>query len=318
VGQLVPGARYAGQIIHPGSPILRIRYRYGVVITPYGLPDWTPYATRLVRLPEPPADLGRDELRVVDVLAANRHCGWALTPDGWTWAHMGMSRQLALVPVELHSAFRHAGGLSTLGAFPGANRPGLRLDPPAERIDPPAERITVTGEELVPEPVMSRLEEHLGYSLPPAYRAFLARTNGPAPDQAAVHPRHGFLFDQRMFGIGRTDRHQDVIYADACLRDRLSTEFLAIGYVHGGLLAVRVAGPDAGSVWFWDADDPRADDRHTAEHICAELLSRCAADIDAFWTAIARPARELRQRAAELVVTEVRHPDQGSALGQTS
>jgi hypothetical protein len=311
VGQVVPGARYAGQIIHPGSPILRIRHRHGVVITPYGLPDWTPYASRLVRMPEPPTDLGRDELRVVDVLAANRYCGWAVTPAGWTWAHMGMSRQLALVPVELHGSFRHAGGLSTLGAFPGANRPGLRLDPAAERITP-------IGEELVPEPVMARLEEHLGYPLPPAYRAFLARTNGPGPDRAAVHPRHGLVFDQRMFGIGRTDRHQDVIYADACVRDRLTPQFLAIGYVHGGLLAVRVDGPDADSVWFWDADDPRADDRHTAEHICAELLYRCAADIDAFWATIASPAQRLRQRAADLVVTEVRHPDQGSALAPTS
>ncbi|GAA3285431.1 hypothetical protein GCM10020218_045250 [Dactylosporangium vinaceum] len=86
---------FAGQVIHPGPPALRERYPDGVQITPYGVPDWIPYARLLGELPPPPQGLGWDEARVLGVQTANalgRRSGdplWgadeAHTPTGWTW-----------------------------------------------------------------------------------------------------------------------------------------------------------------------------------------------------------------------------------------
>jgi hypothetical protein len=59
----IAGARYAFQVIHPGSPMLRVRYVHGVAVDPYGFPDWTPLARALVELPAVDADLGADEVR---------------------------------------------------------------------------------------------------------------------------------------------------------------------------------------------------------------------------------------------------------------
>src|SRR5439155_1992363 len=66
-----PGERYAMQVIHPGSPTLRVRYRAGILVTPSGVPDWLLYARAVVELPPVRPDLTREETRVVDVLAAN-------------------------------------------------------------------------------------------------------------------------------------------------------------------------------------------------------------------------------------------------------
>ena len=67
----MPGARYAMNIVHPGSPVLRVRYREGVLIDPYGFPDWLLYARAMVTLAPPVAGYSREETRVLDVLAAN-------------------------------------------------------------------------------------------------------------------------------------------------------------------------------------------------------------------------------------------------------
>jgi A nuclease of the HNH/ENDO VII superfamily with conserved WHH/SMI1 / KNR4 family (SUKH-1) len=323
----VPGARFALRVIHPGSPVLRIRYRSGIVVSPYGLPDWTLYARAVVELPEPAASpayagLTVDEIRVVDVLAANEHLAggddplWTFTradpvprtPPGWTWAHVGRSRRLALVPVELHGAYRHAGGVSTLRGGTGA---GLRTDVPAVPVGQVATQ-------TVPEPVLRALEEHLGYRLPPAYRAFVAATNGAAPAAPGVHPDHGFVHDQPLFGLARDDRHQDLGYATGWLRDRLTPDYLALGYVQGGLLAVQVAGDRPDSVWYWDDDDPRADDRHDAAYICGHLLRFGARTIDEFLDGLALPAAALVAAVDALVdagqVVEVRPELAGAGL----
>ena len=121
-------------VIHPGAPALRVRYRQGVLVTPQGFPDWPLCARAVVELPPPHPGLTLDEVRVVDVLAANAAMARAATapdgdplwsptqpghptstPPGWCWAHVGHTRQLALVPVELHGSYRHGGGLRTLG-----------------------------------------------------------------------------------------------------------------------------------------------------------------------------------------------------------
>src|SRR2546429_749468 len=145
------------RVIHPGSPVLRVRYRSGIAVSVFGLPDWTPYARAVVEVSGPGYGWTADECRVIEVLAANELMArgddplWTdtrtdpvpRTPPGWTWAHMGRTRRLALVPIELHGAYRHAGGITTNRRGTGC---GLRTD------DVPA-RIGRVVPETVPEPV---------------------------------------------------------------------------------------------------------------------------------------------------------------------
>src|SRR5947209_16174327 len=98
-----PGVRYASRIVNLGAPEVRRRYPRGVPVDPAGYPVWTLAARALVRLPDPVPGLTVDELRVVDVLAANTLFGdgddplWRGvavpgTPPGWTWAHLAHGR----------------------------------------------------------------------------------------------------------------------------------------------------------------------------------------------------------------------------------
>ncbi len=296
VSERIAGARFAFRAAHPAAPMLRVRYRHGVPVDPWGFPDWTPYARVMIALPPAVADLTVEEARVVDVRTAERvaragadplWAGCVGTPPGWTWAHLAQTRHLALVPVELHAAFRHLGGVS-VGAPRAAGR-GLA----ARAGGPP--RIQV-GERLSDAAVVT-LEDRLGVRLPPAYRDFLGRTNGGAPTVPVVLPGYGFLLDQALFGA-RDDRTHDLVYANAWFGDRLTADWLAIGYVQGGLLAVRTRGADAGAVGYLDDDDPRDRDGFTAEDVCDRLLHRVAGDFTAFWTALRPVPSELEDLAA--------------------
>lgn len=292
----IAGARYAFRVAHPAAPMLRVRYRHGVPVDPWGFPDWTPYARTLVALPPAAADLTVEEARVVDVRTAEliaRAEGDALwngsvgTPPGWAWAHVAQHRQLALVPAELHASFRHLGGVS-VGA---AQRTGRGLT--VRGGEPPA----IVVAERLSEAAVAAGEEHLGVRLPAAYRDFLARTNGGAPDRPAVHPAFGFVLDQPLFGL-RDDRGQDLGYVNAWFGDRLTADWLAIGHLQGGLLTLRVRGDDAGVVGYLDDDDPRDRDDLTAEDVCGRLLHRVAPDFASFWTALREVPRDLAELAA--------------------
>jgi A nuclease of the HNH/ENDO VII superfamily with conserved WHH len=293
----IAGARHAFQVIHPGSPMLRVRYVEGVAVDPYGFPDWTPFARTLVELPAVAPPLGADEVRVLDVLTANETAAagvdplWrgleaGATPVGWTWAHLGRTRQVALVPVELHGAFRHLGGVSTDGGDPARRGLAVEGGPPA---------ITVAAR--LADEALAKVERHLGYALPSAYRSLLLRTNGGAPARPAVHPRFGFVVDQPMFGLARPDRLQDLVYANAWFGDHLTPEWLAVGYVQGGLIAVRVHGPGRGSVAYLDDDDPRDRDAYGAAEVCERLLHHCAEDFTSFWRALREVPTSLLARA---------------------
>jgi hypothetical protein len=169
--------------------------------------------------------------------------------------------------------------------------------------------------------VLAALEEYLGHPLPPAYRAFLGATNGAAPAAPGVLPAFGFIHDQPLFGLARGDQQQDLGYAYGWLRDRLTPRYLPIGYVQGGLLAVQVAGDRSDSVWYWDDDDPRADEGHDAEYICARLLHFCARTIDEFLDALALPSAALLATVDGLVdagrVVELRPRSTGAGLPAT-
>jgi hypothetical protein len=334
---MMPGAQYAMNVIHPGSSALRVRYRQGVLVDPYGFPDWLLYARALVELPALPAlapagtDWTVDELRVIGVLAANRamvgrdplwpavmdvdgNGGGTATPVGWCWARLpvpdgrGQGR-LALVPVELHGAYRHGGGLRTLPV--DWSRRGLRTD------EPPVPVGMSAGDE-VPADLLDALEALLDTALPPVYRRYLAGTNGAGPAAPGVLAHHGLVADQPLFGLARADRHQDISAAPELFADRLPPDLLAVGYVQGGLLAVSLSGPDTDTVWYLDDDDPRDDENLDPGRIATDLLHRCAGHIEEFWSALHRPARALVDRAAELVdsgqVRQVRDELAGSSL----
>jgi hypothetical protein len=319
---VVPGAGLALQIRQLDSPTLRIRYRGGVVINEFGFPEWDLLARSIVELPAPAPGLTVDEVRVLDVLTANELMvlaedplwaftkdDWAaLTPPGWVWAHVAMSRRMALVPAEVNGAFRHMGGAALMVV--DRSRHGVTPDD--------AMPVPMDFTELLADDLVWRLEEHLGHPLPAAYRGFLNRTNGAAPTVPAVHPRHGFVVDQPFFGLSRPDPHQDLVYANQWFGDRLTRDFLVIGYVQGGLIAVRVTGPDTGSVWYYDDDDHRDDDRFDAAYISATLLHRLADDFDAFWNDLVVPPRQLLELVDDAVAEgrarRLRPPGMGGSL----
>jgi len=243
-----------------------------------GIPQWDLLASATVDLPAPEPGLTVDEVRIVDVLTANEVAGGPsgqyapLTPPGWVWAHLFGTRRVVLVPAVAHGAFRHVGGVSTLPV--DRSRRGVRVDDPLPvPFDVPAP---------LADEVWNAVVARLGHPLPDSLRRVLSARAGAAPTTPGVHPDHGFLVDQPFFGVGTADRHQDLLYARHWFVDRLTADYLPIGYVQGGILALRLTGSDAGSVWFADTDDPRDDDRYDAAAYCAELLVRVAADLDTF------------------------------------
>ncbi len=311
-----PGAQYALRLVNFGAPVVRQRYDRGVPVNPDGFPDWEFQARALVELPEPPAGLTVDEIRVVDVLAANALLardgtdplwtpGDLRTPPGWTWAHLGGARQLAAVPIELHASFRHAGGVSEL---PGSAGRGLRVDyqPTPVGVAGPLQRVI--------EPVLKELEALLGVELPPRYREFLAQTNGATPDGPGVLPGFGFIADQPFFGLTRQDPAEDLVVANQYTGDRFTADFLGIGWVQGGTLAVRLRGEDRDSIWWYDDDDPRADASDDAAAVSDRLLHRCADHVDQFWQRLARPSRALLELAAAAPVRQLRPDTLGDSL----
>ncbi|MBO0867007.1 MAG: HNH endonuclease [Micromonosporaceae bacterium] len=315
MSQPIPGARFAFTVVHPGSPMLQVRYRQGVVVDGHGFPEWLPYARAVVALPDPAPGRHLDEARVLDVLTANLVMAYAgdplwtddalRTPDGWAWAHLASGRRVALVPVELHGGYRHLGGVATMPA--DRTRRGVQLG--AERVP------QWPGTERLAEEAVVKVEEHLGYRFPAGYREFLAGTNGGRPAAPAVHPRFGFVADQRLFGMEREDWHQDLVYANGWFGDRLTADFLAIGYVQGGLLAVKVRGSEAGSVWYLDDDDPRDTDAYDADAVTHHLLHRCAGDFAEFLAAMRVAPYPLRRLAGTLAQRGEARPERPDGMG---
>jgi hypothetical protein len=265
--------------------LLRLRYRHGVYIDLRGYPDWQPYAAALVTVPDPAVDLSSADLRLFRVTVASQLVSAWVEPDatipggapsGWVWAHLGRSRTMALVPAELHGAFRHRGGVGDHGVETTSPEYAAATGTVPIR---PTRRLATDA--------LDKFEGWLGYRLPEAYRDFLAATNGGRPAQAAVPAGSRFVVDQPLFGLATEDRMQDLAYANLWFRDRLSPDFLATGYVQGGLLVLRVRGDGAGSVWHWDDDDRRDDERYGSDVICRDLLRPGAADFAEFRSRLA-------------------------------
>jgi hypothetical protein len=328
-----PNAAYAGQVVHFPDPLRSAAYPHGVRVDGRGFPDFGPYARAVAEVADPPAGFGVDELRLTDYVSANAalhasgHELWAdaespvVTPAGWTWHHsvgpaQPGSRRMELVPVEVKSLLRHHGGLvlstadhAKRGTRPLQERrpvhfPLAPLQPPTGAAAPegaePAEGATAGG---VSEARVQSAEEGLGYSLPGAFRTFLKAAGGLAPKGVALNTEFGILVDQPFLTLGQERSVNDLVYANKCLRDHLTKDYLGIGYAQGGLIALKVKGGSIGTVWFLPHDDARDDGSPelTPDRRCERLLLPCGNDFDDFLLRLAGSPPEL-QTVAQLMV----------------
>ena len=293
--------------MHFPDPVRAARHPQGLWVDDSGYPDFSPYARAAAEIAEPPEGFGVDELRLTDYVSANAalqatgHELWGslpavATPHGWTWHHVPGTRRLELVPVEVKALLRHHGGLATSTAD-HAKR-GTR---PLQETRPvhfglPKDAVAVTEEQVCD------VEEELGYRLPGGYRTFLKAAGGCAPKGVALDPELGLLLDQPFFTVREDAAVNDLVYVNKCLRDHLTKDYLAIGYVQGGVLAVRVKGERNGSLWFCAYDDIRDGDRwDTPADRVAELLLPCGDSFDEFLLRLAGNPPEL-ETVANLMV----------------
>ncbi|MFD9975446.1 SMI1/KNR4 family protein [Streptomyces sp. NPDC059017] len=301
-----PNAAYAGQVVHFPDPVRAARHPMGVRVDERGFPDFSPYARAAAEIAEPPEGFGVDELRLTDYVSANAalaatgHELWdtippVATPHGWTWHHVAGSRRLELVPVEVKALLRHHGGVATTVVDHGKR--GTR---PLQETRP-AHFGLPKGAVSVSEQQLRGVEEDLGYRLPGAYRSFLKAAGGCAPVGAALDAELGLLVDQPFFTVREEAAVNDLLYVNKCLRDHLTKDYLGVGFVQGGLLAVKVRGADVGSVWFCAYDDARDRDGLTVTERVERLLLPCGEDFDAFLERLAGNPPEL-ETVANLMV----------------
>ncbi|MFD7639958.1 SMI1/KNR4 family protein [Kitasatospora sp. NPDC059795] len=312
----VPNAAYAGQVVQFPDPVRAERHPGGVRVDEHGYPDFSPYAVAAAEVADPPQGFGVDELRLTDYVSANAalytqgHELWAdletavATPPGWTWHHVvGRApqgwRRMELVPVEVKALLRHHGGLaiSTADHFRRGTRPLQERRPvhfplAKDGGDPLA----------VTEDLVQRAEQRLGHPLPPVYRDFLKLAGGRVPASAALDVDLGLLVDQPFLTLSEEYGTQDLVYANKCLRDHLTKDYLAIAYQQGGLLALKVRGEQTGSVWFLPYDDARDEGAdESPEARVARLLLPCGDSFAAFLLRLAGSPPEL-ETVAELMV----------------
>ncbi|QKW52006.1 SMI1/KNR4 family protein [Streptomyces buecherae] len=301
-----PNTAYAGQVVHFPDPVRAARHPQGVRVDGDGYPDFTPYAKAAVEIAEPPEGFGVDELRLTDFVSANAalhaagHELWeggspVATPHGWTWHHVAGTRRVQLIPVEVKALLRHHGGLATAGV--DQDKRGTR---PLQETRPAHFGLPKRGLSVTEDQVLV-VEEDLGYRLPDAYRAFLKAAGGCAPVGAALDPELGLLVDQPFFTVRDEAAVNDLVYANKCLRDHFTKDYLGVGFVQGGVIAVKVRGEAIGSVWFCAYDDARDRDGWSVRDRVAELMLPCGDDFDAFLLRLAGNPPEL-ETVANLMV----------------
>jgi hypothetical protein len=305
-GSAVPPNRaYAGQVVNFPDPVRAARHPAGVRVDDNGLPDFSAYARAAAEIAEPPEGFGGDELRLTDYVSANAalhasgHELWAdlspvATPHGWTWHHVAYGRRMELVPAEVKALLRHHAGLATANVDHG--KTGTR---PLQDTRPV--HFEVPHGIAVSESQVLEVEERLGYRLPGAYRAFLKAAGGCAPRGVALDAELGLLIDQPFFTVREESAVNDLVYVNKCLRDHFTKDFLGVGFVQGGLIAVKVKGQAMGSVWFCAFDDARDQDGLDVQQRSDGLLRPCGADFDEFLLRLAGNPPEL-ETVANLMV----------------
>lgn len=301
-----PNAAYAGQLVNFPDPVRAARHPHGVRVDEDGYPVFTPYARAAAEIAEPPEGFGVDELRLTDYVSANAalhaegHELWetldpVATPHGWTWHHVPYTRRMQLVPVEVKALLRHHGGLATTAV--DQDKRGTR---PLQETRPVHFGLP-KGTVAVSESQVLGVEEDLGFRLPGAYRSFLKAAGGCAPVGAALDAELGLLVDQPFFTVRDEAGVNDLVYVNKCLRDHLTKDYLGVTFVQGGILAVKVRGERAGSVWFCAYDDVRDEDGWSVQERVERLLLPCGDDFDDFLQRLAGNPPEL-QTVADLMV----------------
>ncbi|MGG8406216.1 cell wall assembly protein Knr4, partial [Streptomyces sp. 12297] len=111
----------------------------------------------------------------------------------------------------------------------------------------------------------------------------------------------GLLVDQPFLTVRDEAAVNDLVYVNKCLRDHLTKDYLCVAFVQGGLLAVKVRGESAGSVWFCPYDDARDQDGWTVQERVERLLLPCGEDFDAFLERLAGNPPELDTVAGLMV-----------------
>ncbi|WP_193343388.1 HNH endonuclease signature motif containing protein, partial [Pseudoalteromonas luteoviolacea] len=53
-------------------------------------------------------------VRSVDNALANAQAGFDKTPDGYTWHHVQDTKTMQLIPMEIHNAVAHTGGVAVI------------------------------------------------------------------------------------------------------------------------------------------------------------------------------------------------------------
>lgn len=292
-----PNRAYAGQVVQFPDPVRAARFPQGIRVDDDGYPDFSPYARAAAEIAEPPEGFGVDELRLTDYVSANAalhaegHELWSdvppvATPHGWAWHHVAGTRRLELVPAEVKALLRHHGGLSTTSV--DQDKRGTR-----PLADPQPVHFAVPQPIGVPEELVAGAEAKLGYRLPEAYRMFLKAVGGGAPEGVALDADLGLLLDQPFFTLRDEAAVNDLVYINKCLRDHLTKDYLGVAFVQGGILALKVKGENAGSVWLCPLDDARDKDGLTVQERVDRLLLPCGDDFDAFLLRLAANPPEL-------------------------
>ncbi|WP_242000089.1 SMI1/KNR4 family protein, partial [Streptomyces klenkii] len=300
-----PNRAYAGQVVQFPDPVRAARFPQGIRVDADGFPDFSPYARAAADIAEPPEGFGVDELRLTDYVSANAalhaagHELWAdlppvATPHGWTWHHVARTRRLELVPAEVKALLRHHGGVAT--AAVDHHKRGTR-----PLADPKPVHFAVPHRVAVEEDRVRAAEERLGYRLPEAYRSFLKAAGGCAPVGVGLDAELGLLLDQPFFTLREEAAVNDLVYINKCLRDHLTKDYLGIAFVQGGIVALKVRGAEAGSVWLCAYDDAADRDGLTVDQRVADLLLPCGEDFDAFLLRLAGNPPEL-ETVAKLMV----------------
>jgi len=96
----------------------------GVRYTRDGYPIFTPYAEKIVVIPQ-----GLDGDMANDAPLANAAAGYDRTPRGYTWHHVEDGRTMELVPTRLHRPVAHTGGRAAMPDQINVVTPGSAFSP---------------------------------------------------------------------------------------------------------------------------------------------------------------------------------------------
>lgn len=263
------GSRYAGQLYDRLPAQLTARFGGTVPFSNEGFADFDEFASKTVRLPggfEGPS-------RRDDVLLANEVFGWEHTPRGWCWHYCEDGETMQLVDRELHRHVAHTCGLRVAKAMMTREQPRDRqFRSYSCHPMPSAENASRSLDDQLDE-----IEDRCGYELPAEYLEFLKDIGGLYFDDTDVPGTRGDGLMQELSDAAGLLRMLD-LGRDTGLPAFVPANYLMIGQADGGAPCLRLAGGDAGSLWW--ADWETATSRYAIEGPHEEVMIRLG---DGLW-----------------------------------